>query len=192
MADSALRDEEKIFKSENFANKSLEGRDFNSCSFISCDFSGSILNFAKFFDCVFTNCNISLPRLDGCRFQDVQFINCKIVGAEFFKCQKCFFSASFKKCSVQYCNFSDLNMKNTLFQENKIFESHFTNTVLQSADFTDSDLLGTIFHNCDLSKCDFSNATRYAIDPRTNKIKNAKFSLPEAVGLLHGFEIIIV
>lgn len=187
-----MNDEEKIIKSENFSKKSLENRVFNSCSFISCDFSESILCNVKFCACVFTNCNLSLPKLDGCRFQDVQFIDCKIVGAEFFKCEKTFFSASFKNCLLHYCNFSDLNMKGTHFNGSKILEAHFTSTILNGADFTDTDLTGTLFHNCDLCKADFSSARRYNIDPQTNKIKKAKFSLPEAVGLLQGFDITIV
>lgn len=83
-------------------------------------------------------------------------------------------------------------MKDISFKESKIHEAYFSNTILNGASFADSDLLGTIFHNCDLCKADFSTASRYSIDPQTNKIKKAKFSLPEAVGLLQGFDIIIV
>jgi uncharacterized protein YjbI with pentapeptide repeats len=71
-------------------------------------------------------------------------------------------------------------------------ECYFTNTYLHGAKFDESNLLGTIFHNCDLSRADFSSATCYDIDPLTNKIKKAKFSLPEALGLLRGFDITIV
>lgn len=185
-------DEEKTFKSENFSKKSLEGRIFQACSFINCDFTDSILRNAKFCGCVLKNSNLSLPKLDGCRLQDVQFIDCKIVGADFFKCEKTFYSPSFKNCLIQYCNFSDLNMKSISFKECKIHEAHFNNTSLCGADFTNTDLSGTIFHNCDLSKADFSTAVNYSLDPQTNKIKKAKFSLPEALGLLRGFDIIIV
>jgi fluoroquinolone resistance protein len=83
-------------------------------------------------------------------------------------------------------------MKNISFNGSHLKESHFTNTSLIGADFTDADLSGTIFHNCDLCKADFSSARRYDIDPQTNKIKKAKFSLPEAVGLLRGFDIMII
>lgn len=183
---------EKTIKSENFSRKNLDNWVFNYCSFISCDFSESILRNTKFCGCSLTNCNLCLPKLEGCRFQDVQFDECKIIGADFYKCDKTFFSPSFKKCLLQYCNFSDLFMKNTSFNGSKIQESHFTHTLLNGADFNDTDLSGTIFHNCDLCKSDFSSATKYTIDPQTNKIKKAKFSLPEAVGLLSGFDIIIV
>jgi fluoroquinolone resistance protein len=138
------------------------------------------------------NCNFSLVKLDGCRLQDIQFIDCKITGAEFFKCEKMFFSASFKNCLLQYCNFSDLSMKDSSFCGSKVKESHFTNTMLKGADFSDVDLSGTIFHNCDLCHADFSSALHYDIDPRTNKIKKAKFSFPAGYGLLRAFDITIV
>jgi uncharacterized protein YjbI with pentapeptide repeats len=130
--------------------------------------------------------------LDGCRIQDVRFLDCKIVGAEFFKCEKFFFSANFENCMIQCCNFSDLNMKKANFSGSKIKECYFMNTCLNGANFSGAELLGTTFHNCDLCKADFSRTTQYSIDPGTNKIKKAKFSLPEVVGLLHGLDITIV
>lgn len=183
---------EKIIKSESFSKKSLEGEDFQGCSFIGCDITESNLRNTKFCACTFTNCNLSIPKLEGCRFQDVKFIECKIVGADFFKCEKTFFSPSFKKCFLHYCNFSDLNMKNISIKDCKIHEVHFSHTLLNGAIFENTDLSGTIFHQCDLSQADFSTSSRYNIDPQTNKIKKAKFSLPEAIGLLQGFDILIV
>ncbi len=95
--------------------------------------------------------------------QDTCFEDCKIVGAEFFKCEKSF---------LQYCNFADLNIKHASFYGCKLKECYFNDTSLIEADFRDTDLSGTIFHNSDLSK--------------------AKFSFPEAIELLRGFEIDIV
>lgn len=183
--------EGQIIKSENIA-KNLDGYSFNECTFENCDFSESVLRNTRFCVCNFVNCNLSLIKLDGCRFQDIRFVDCKIVGAEFFKCDRTFFSVNFKNCILQYCNFSDLNMKHTSFSGSKLREGYFTNTILIGANFSDVDLTGTIFHNCDLCKADFSKAIQYNIDPQTNKIKKAKFSLPEAVGLLRAFDITIV
>jgi uncharacterized protein YjbI with pentapeptide repeats len=114
------------------------------------------------------------------------------MGIGFYKCDKTFFSANFKNCQINYCNFSDLNMKSSSFDGSKLKENDFTNTVLKGADFKNVDLSGTVFHNCDLSNADFSSAVQYDINPNTNKIKKAKFSLPEATGLLQAFDITIV
>jgi len=83
-------------------------------------------------------------------------------------------------------------MKNTSFNRSKLRENYFTNTRLRGADFSGADLSGTVFHNCDLCRADFSQAMHYDIDPQTNKIKKARFSLPEAVGLLRGFDITLI
>ena len=37
--------------------------------------------------------------------QDVKFIDCKIVGVEFSKCDRTFFSISLKNTILQYCDF---------------------------------------------------------------------------------------
>ena len=70
-------------------------------------------------------------------------------------------------------------------------DADFQEVDLTSADFSQSDFQGTLFNNCNLSKADFRSSRNYQIDPRTNKVKAAKFSLPEAIGLLLGFGIIL-
>jgi fluoroquinolone resistance protein len=184
--------ERQAIKLEYFSKKSLEDRSFTECLFESCDFSESVLRHAKFYTCTFVNCNLSLMKLDGCSFQEVQFVDCKLMGAEFFKCDRTLFSVNFKNCLIQYCNFAGLNMKNCKFAGSRLKNTHFINTILVGANFDDVDLMGTIFHDCDLCKADFSRAARYDIDPRTNKIKKAKFSIPDAMGLLRVFDITIV
>lgn len=189
---SNMESEEQLYKSEDFSKKSLGEHSFTSCTFQTCNFSESLLQNAKFSGCIFVGCNLSLVKLDNCRLQDAKFTDCKIVGAEFCRCEKTFFSISFKNSLLHYCNFSGLNMKNNVFSDSRIKESYFTNTCLAGADFSGVDLSGTIFHNCDLSKADFSTATQYEIDPLANKIKKAKFSLPEAVRLLRAFDVVII
>ena len=192
MVERSSSTENQVFQSENFSKKSFADQVFIACSFKNCDFSESLLRNTQFCSCIFESCNFSLPKLDGCRFQDVQFLGCKIVGADFFKCEKRFFSPVFKKCMLHYCSFSDLLMKKASFIGSKLQECRFTNTNLNNADFDEVDLSGTIFHNCDLSMADFTTAKGYDIDPQTNKIKKAKFSLPEAIGLLRRFDVTIV
>lgn len=184
--------EEETIQGEFFSKKDLGNRSFIDCTFHHCDFSEAILKNAQVSSCTFSHCNFSLVKLDNCRLQDVLFLDCKIIGTEFFKCNKTFFSANFKNCLLQYCNFSDLNMKNTSFKGSKLKDSHFTGTILKDVDFSGVDLSGTIFHNCDLCRADFSSSTQYEIDPRTNKITKAKFSLPEAVRLLQVFDITLL
>ena len=53
----------------------------------------------------------------------------------------------------------------------------------------DCDMAGATFDNTNIEKADLRTAINYTIDPNANRIKNAKFSLPEAVGLLYKFDI---
>jgi fluoroquinolone resistance protein len=127
--------------------------------------------------------------MDGCRFQDTFFDECKIVGGEFFKCDDRFFTLQFKNSILMGCNFSDLKMKKASFWGSKVKDCHFNHTFLVEVDFRETDLSGSIFHHADLSKADFRDAKNYSIDPQTNTLKKASFSIPEALSLLNFFDI---
>ena len=144
---------------------------------------------ARFVDCTFDQCNFSLTKLIGSRFQNAQFIHCKFMGVNFGRCDPTFSKLSFKNCLIATCNFSDLDLKNTLFLECKIRETHFTNSNLAGALFTKSDFEGSVFHNTDLRGADFRGAINYSINPLTNKLQKAKFSKPEVMALLEHLEI---
>lgn len=45
--------------------------------------------------------------------------------------------------------------------------------------------------NCDLSETDFSGAVNYTIDAGQNKLHKTRFTLPEAITLLHALDIIL-
>ncbi len=63
---------------------------------------------------------------------------------------------------------------------------------MKKADFDGSDLQHATFRGTDLSEADLSTAKNYEIDPLHNTLKKAKFSLPDAVGLLSGLGIVLV
>ncbi len=83
-------------------------------------------------------------------------------------------------------------MKNTSFKSSKIIQCRFTDTILEKACFEDVDLAGSTFHNCDLRNANFVNAINYIISPVDNKIKGAKFSFPECMGLVKSLDVIII
>ncbi len=60
----------------------------------------------------------------------VFFEKCKIVGSEFYKCDKKFFCIHFKKTILMGCNFSDLKMKVTEFIGCKVNDCYFKGTLL--------------------------------------------------------------
>jgi len=73
----------------------------------------------------------------------------------------------------------------------------YTQTV--SGHCEETDLTGAVFDNCDLTqaifdhtileKADFRTSYNYSFDPEINRIKKAKFSVPEVSGLLDKYDI---
>jgi uncharacterized protein YjbI with pentapeptide repeats len=76
---------------------------------------------------------------------------------------------------------TDCLAKEATFAETNLTEANCTHT-----DFTDSRFIRT-----NLTRADFRGARNYAIAADQNTLKQAKFSLPEAVALLHGLDIIL-
>jgi uncharacterized protein YjbI with pentapeptide repeats len=183
--------ENQTFKKESLVGLDLRHKVFSYVAFESCDFSQSDLTSSRFLECKFLGCNLSLIKTDGCRFQGADFENSKLVGVNFAKSDRMFLSLKFKNCLIGTSNFSDLDLKGTLFHKCVIRDTFFTQANLMSADFTESDLSGSTFHNTNLSKATFVGAINYAINPLTNKLTKAKFSKPEVLSLLEYLEIII-
>lgn len=77
------------------------------------------------------------------------------------------------------------------FNDCEMSEVDFGNADLTSSTFKNCNLSKAVFENTNLLKSDFRDAINYSIDPEQNKINQAKFSLPEVVGLLSKYDIII-
>lgn len=107
--------ENKEHKRKEFSNVSFSGCFFMRCIFISCRFSRCNFRNAYFSECSFKNCSMDSSNIEGCRFQDVLFEESKIVGAEFHKCDRAFFSIRFETSVIMACNFSELKMRKTRF-----------------------------------------------------------------------------
>ena len=183
--------ENNTFEKEDFSTNRLEKGEYDRCTFKSCNFSESLLNEIRFTDCTFENCNLSLAQLNMTSFQLTNFIGCKMLGLKFENCSQFGLSFSFEHCQMDHCSFFKTKARGT----------RFSNVQLREADFTECDLTESVFHNCDLlhavfertnlEKVDFRTANNYAINPNTNRIKKAKFSLAGLPGLLSMYNIII-
>ena len=82
-----------------------------------------------------------------------------------------------------------MDIKASIFTGSIIRESDFINCNLTHANFTHADLQGSSFRNARLQQADFTGAHNYYIDPTQNNIRKAKFSTPEVLTLLAGFQI---
>ena len=87
------------------------------------------------------------------------------------------------------CNFSNLKMNDMSFDGSNIIDCDFYGAYLNKASFHGCELKGTLFENCDLRQADFRNATAYTIDPLQNKVKKARFSMPEVLSFLAPYDL---
>lgn len=178
------------FESQDFSGKDLTAQVFEDCSFAKCSFKGANLSRARFLDCAFTASDLSNSTLTSARLREASFDNCKLLGLQWVSLEA-LVNPTFKECNLSYGNFIGLSLKKTVFQNCILRETDFSQSDLSESDFQGSDLLNARFKDTVLLKADFRKATNYLIDPTENKVRGARFSLPEAQGLLVGLGIIL-
>jgi uncharacterized protein YjbI with pentapeptide repeats len=185
----------------NFLNETFERIDFHTtpfiageyegCCFVGCDLSEANLGDTKFLECEFRDCNMSMAKLSGTVLCDVRFSGCKMLGVQFGYCNGLAFSPQFDNCILDHSSFFERKMTSCTLRGNSFRET----------DFTDADFSGTLFDNCDLDRAifdntnlecaDFRTSRNFSIDPTTNRIKKAKFTLTALPGLLRKYKLII-
>jgi uncharacterized protein YjbI with pentapeptide repeats len=99
---------------------------------------------------------------------------------------------AFLNCVLSDCGFLGLPLAGVSIKNCLAKEADFREADLSGADFAGTDLSGALFGGTDLTGADLAGARNYAINVRENKLKDAKFSLPEAMALLYCLDIRIV
>ena len=194
--------DDRAYEVETFENLELSGRKFHHIDFVSCKFKHITADettwySCSFRDCKFNDCNLDLMRVDRSVFKSIQFTNCKMLGINWTNASwwtkqeiaQLVKKIDFKDCVLNYSSFMSLKLTGIKMIGCIAHEVDFSETVLTKADFSGTDLTRAIFRNSDLSKADFRKARNYAFSPVVNKIDKAKFSLPEAMSLLHSMDI---
>ena len=121
----------------------------------------------------------------------MRFLNSKILGVDFGDCHDFLLEMYFENCDLTLSSFYGLTLKNRRFVSCKLQEVDFTNADLSASVFDNCDLHKALFENTNLEKADFRTARHYSIDPELNRIKKAKFSIPDVVGLLDRYDLSI-
>ena len=181
--------EDKIFEKEDFLLSPLEKGDYENCIFINCNFAGADLLNVNFSECEFRTCNLSMAGVTNTAFRDVRFKDCKMLGLHFQNCNPFLFAVNFENCTLNLASFYKLNIKKTKFLNCTLKEADFSSADLSNAKFENCDLLGAVFERTNLEKADLRSAINYSIDPESNRIKKARFSLPGIPGLLNKYGI---
>jgi len=181
--------EDEVFEKIDYSVAKLPKGDYDSCSFLYCNFSNADLSNINFTDCEFRGCNMSIAKLTKTAFKGIEFIDCKLMGLHFEHCEPFLFAVSFDNCVLNFSSFYKLKLKKTRFKDSSLHEADFTDADLSLSVFENSDLARATFDNTNLEKADFRTSYNYAIDPSSNILKKAKFSLQGIVGLLYKYDI---
>ena len=177
------------FSNRDFTKILLPVGDYEECVFSACSFMHSKLIGSNFSECTFVDCDLSMVNLTGITLRDCRFLRCKILGVKFESCNELLFSAGFEQCQLDFSSFFKLPLANTVFNECGLLEVDFTKADLQGALFKQCDLSGAIFFESSLEKADFREAKNFTIDPELNRMKDARFSLAGAGGLLGKYKL---
>ena len=168
---------------------------FESCKFIACDFSEAEFIDCRFSECVFRGSNLNIVKLDGTRFIDTEFRECKITGVNWTSLDWNSVALSapfyFDDCDLSYCVFSGLKLPELQMTRCKAHDVDFSECDLRDSDFFATDLTNARFNGTCLDRSNFRDAVNYAIDPLTNSVEGASFSVPEVLSLLNTFKISI-
>lgn len=176
--------EEKKFSGVNFAEYQITAHTFEDCIFKNCHFAEIPLARVGFISCTFENCELILTKLENTTLNTVHFRNCKMLGLNFTDCNRFGFLPDFEDCLLDSTVFFSNALKKGRFIKCTIKNCDFTECDMRESVFDGSSLESSTFLNCNLEKADFREAFNYAIDPASNRIRNARFSLPEAQSFL--------
>lgn len=182
---------DKSFKNKDYTQSRLTNGEYENCVFEGCDFSNSYVDNQSFLECEFLHCNLSNANIAHTTFNEVHFSHCKLMGLKFETLNDFLLSFRFDHCTLNLSSFYKMQLKNQQFDHCKLIETDFTETDITNAVFEHCDLQNALFEQTVLEKVDFRTAYNFNFDPVKNRIKKAKFSKENALGLLARFDIII-
>jgi fluoroquinolone resistance protein len=191
MSNGEILHQHKRFENINYEDKIVEGREFFDCTFYKSNLKGCTFLECIFEKCTFEDCDLSLIKVKRTALTGIHVINSKAIGILWCDASNPF-SVSFNNSQISYSNFYGKNMKKGQFIKCMAEDVDFSECNLSSSNFTGTDLSNVRFFNTDLTGANFVDAANYFIDPRTNKVKNARFNLPGALSFLAALDIKLV
>jgi uncharacterized protein YjbI with pentapeptide repeats len=189
------------YRDRRFARITAHGQRYETVEFSGCRFDRCTFAQSTFYRCVFTECRFSICDMSGVqvpnsRWIDVAFKGSKLIGIDWTQVgesavSKLLISLDCDECVLNYSSFFGMNLAGRSFtrcvaHEVDLREADLTGAILGGTDFA-----GALFHNTTLRRADLIDAINYMIDPTTNAIAKARFTLPEVLSLLRGFDIVI-
>jgi fluoroquinolone resistance protein len=187
---------EQVFEHIRLDHDELVSTEFHDCVFFRSSFVETVFRRCRFVDCSFTGCDLSLIRVPDSRFTSSRFENCKVIGVNWAEADwpktGLRNPIGFFKSAISHSTFIGLSLSDIQIVDCIAVDVDFREADLSQADFGGTDLAESLFGNTDLSEADLSSARNYHIDPSRNVLRKARFSLPEAMSLLHSMDIVLV
>jgi fluoroquinolone resistance protein len=185
------------FKKVVLRHGTISRVEFHACAFLKCTFSETTFAGCRFVDCAFKNCDLSLASLQGSAFQNTRFSDSQLIGVDWTQTTWADIRTllmrpvDFFSCALNHSTFMGLSMRHVQLEKCVAHEVSFEEADLTRASCTFTDFSGSRFLRTNLSEADFTGASNYTISPQLNTLKKTKFSLPEAMALLYGLDIIL-
>ncbi len=183
----------EAFKALFLREGRFTSKEFRDCAFDGCDFTRAEFSLCRFENCSFRGCNLSLARLGSSVFTGTAFKDSKLVGVNWTEAHwpriRLAAPVSFDNCLMNDSVFLGLALPKTRFSGCQARGADFRDADLAGADLRRADLSGALFGGTNLEGADFAGARGYSLNPGDNRLKGARFSLPEAVALLRGLGI---
>lgn len=173
----------------NYTDQKPHAQKFDNCTFTDCVFTNSDLSGITFMECTFTNCDFSNSRTKDTALKNAKFVDCKLVGFKFADCSEYFMAVEFDGCNLHFASFYQTRIQKTIFKDCNLQEVDFSGADLTGASFENCELVRAIFDKTILEKADFRKAHHFVINPESNRIKKAKFSIMGVMGLLDKYDI---
>ena len=184
---------EQVFEGLSLEGGEVASAEFRECEFAHGAFQEATLRACTFVECVFRECDLSLARLPHCHFTAVRFEKCKAIGVNWAESRwpekRIWTPLEFRACVLDHSTFLGLDLKGVRFEECSAKDVDFREADLSESTFRGTDLEGSLFAETNLSGADLRGAVNYLIASGSNKLKGARFSLPEAMSLLAAMDI---
>ena len=192
-------DTDDTFESQEYHglnfDRPLLQKEFGACAFVKCTFRETSFHDSKFKNCTFKKCTLSLVDIKGCTFIDTRFEDSQLIGFNWTEAvrsrSKLSRFASFNGCVINHSSFFGMDLKKIGITRCVARDVDFAEANLSGANLTFTDFSQSRFLHTDLTEADFTGASGYAISPNLNTLKQTKFSLPEAMTLLYGLDIVL-
>lgn len=187
---------DQTFKEVHLNGEQLVSSEFYDCTFVRCSFAGCTFRACRFVNCTFQQCDLSLTRVPESVFSETRFEDSKIIGVDWTQADWTAVGLGdpigFFKCAISHSTFIGLSLQELEIKECIATDVDFREADLTKADFAGTDLSESLFSHTNLTEADLSSARNYHISPEQNTIRQTKFSLPEAMALLYGMDIVLV